>query len=144
MHYQWDVCAVLVENSRKRFETRKPTCWDFSPQRYPECLEDQARLTAFCYSCDEKHIWRMWDMDRQVQEARKCPLSVWSEQYRLSVQLTAHTSLFLFFFFSLYTGIHKFYFLLIFFGVYLLYNIVLFFAVQQSESVIHIHISILF
>ena len=37
-----------------------------------------------------------------------------------------------------------FFFKLIFIGVWLIYNVVLVSAVQQSESVIHIHVSILF
>ena len=38
----------------------------------------------------------------------------------------------------------SYFFKLIFIGVQLIYNVVLVSAVQQSESVIHLHISILF
>ena len=45
---------------------------------------------------------------------------------------------------SLFTLCNIYFFKLIFIGVYLIYNVVLVSAVQQSESVIHIHIFTLF
>lgn len=97
MYCQWDACVVLVENSRRGAATRKPSCWDFHPQRSPECSEGQASLTACCESDNEERVWRIWDMDRQVQGAGKCPLPTWSESYRWSENLGAATPFYLHF-----------------------------------------------